>query len=87
MSEKANKHQVSHINHTWHGEGLQEPLPTNFEASQLCQEPFIGSILHLNLVTWVPLLTLTQKVHQKIFYTWATQLVMKCSKKTHVMYG
>ena len=47
--------------------GFQEP-PTNFEASQLRQEPFIGSILHLNLVTWVPSVTLTQKVHQKVFY-------------------
>ena len=46
---------------------LNPTLHSNFEASQLCQEPFIGSILHLNLVTWVPVVTLTKKVHQKIF--------------------
>ena len=28
--------------------GGSESPPTNFRASQLCQEPFIGSILHLN---------------------------------------
>ena len=33
---------------------------------------------------WVPLVALTQKMHQKIFCVWATQLVTKWSKRAHL---
>ena len=35
--------------------------PSNFKASQLQQEGLDWSNLHINLVTWVPTVTKTQK--------------------------
>ena len=38
---------------------------TNFEASQLRQEGLVWYNLHMNVVTWVPTMTKTQKMLKK----------------------
>ena len=43
---------------------MTPPPPNNFEASQLELEGSVWSNLHMNLVTMVPTMTMTQKMFQ-----------------------
>ena len=66
------------LNHTLHkGEGDSVWPPSNFEASELQQEGLDWSNLHMNLVTWVPTMTKTQKMFHNFNRVWATQVVTK----------
>ena len=51
--------------------------PINFEASQLQQKGLFWSNLDINLVTWVPTMTKTQKMFQNVYSIGAMLVVTK----------
>ena len=55
--------------------------PSNFGASQLQHEGLVGSNLHMNLVTWVPTVTKTQKKVSKFQWSLSYASCDKMIKK------
>ena len=76
MGSKTCQNMVLIVTLLYTGEAIMAP-PINFEASQLQQEGLVWSNLHINLVTWVPTMTKTQKMFQNLNSVLAMQVVTK----------
>ena len=64
VHEYQDESQIEFLNPSLHGGHCGPPI--NFEASQLQQEGFTRSNLHMNLVIWKPTMTKTQKMFQNV---------------------